>query len=450
MDVATKTVLEPGRDLEVVEEAQVLVVGGGPAGVSAALASARLGVDTLLVERYGYLGGLATGGLVLLIMPMSDADGQLWVRGICEELVERLHAIGGALYPARETLGSEDKQLVQYWVSRGCRFFAPEGRIVFNVLLDPELFKCVLNELVGEAGVRLLFHSWASNVIIDGNRVRGVVIESKSGRQAVLCEVVIDATGDGDLCAFAQVPFETKIDPHLRSSKLAFVFRVANVDLQKLLKFKLANHAEYEALMREVESLGGFSMWLPTSREDSVWFNNFISGLTGLSVKDLTKIEVEGRKRMLLTHNFFKKKVPGFEKSYIADTASQTGVRATRRLIGRYVLTKNDIDSGIPHPDTVAVFPARQWVSSLKSSLVYFPYRCLLPSGVENLLVAGRCFSGDDFAQDVLSPIQCCIAMGQAAGTAAALCLREKVNPANLAYDILKKHLVANGVPLPD
>jgi hypothetical protein len=449
MDERIRMITEPAREVKVCREAEVVVVGGGPAGVAAAVASARNGADTVLVERYGHLGGLATGGLVLLIMPMSDEAGRQQIAGLCQEMVERLDAMGGAVHPTKEELGSGDKELVSYWLSRGCRFFAQEGRVTLNVLFDPEMFKCVLNDMVAESGVKLYLHSWGSRCIMGEEAARGIIFESKSGRQAILGKVVVDTTGDGDMFASAGAPFDAETDPAIRSSKLAMVFRVGNVDFSRLGPFRQSRPKEYDGLMRELEGFGGFTMYLRTLREDVVWFNSFLGNMDGLNVEDLTAVEVDGRKRMLLTHQFFKKNVPGFEESFIVDTASQIGVRATRRLIGEYVITEEDLQTGRLHEDTIAVIPARQWIPSIRSPLVHIPYRALLPLKKENLLVAGRCLSSDQAANNALAPIQCCVAMGEAAGTGAALATKNNVCPGRIDYRALQKRLLAQGVPLP-
>ena len=440
---------EPARDVNICREADVIVVGGGSAGVAAAVASARNGADTVLVERYGHLGGLATGGLVILIMPMSDESGKQQIAGLCQEMIERLDVTGSCVHPAKHELGSDDPRILDYWRSRGPGFFTKNGRVTFNALFDPEMFKCVLNDMVEEAGVKLFLHCWGSRCIVDQNKAVGVVFESKSGRQAILGKTIIDTTGDGDMFASAGAEFDKSTDSKLRSSKLALVFRIANIDLKKVDQFRESKETEYARLMSEIEGMGGFSMFIKTWREDVVWFNNFLPGLDGLNIEDLTWVEINARKRMLITYSFFKQNVPGFENAFILDTASQVGVRATRRLIGKYVVTEDDLQSGKLHEDTIAVIPARQWAPSLRSSLAYIPYRALVPRGMENLLTAGRCFSADQVANDILAPIQCCVALGQAAGTAAALALDNASSPSKVNPRILQERLVKQGVPLP-
>jgi hypothetical protein len=392
---------------------------------------------------------MATGGLVILIMPMSDAAGRQQIAGLCQEMVDRLDERGSAVHPSKEELGSNDRERVSYWLSRGCPFFAMEERITLNVLFDPEMFKCVLNDMVEEAGVKLFLHSWGCKTVVEENAVRGVIFESKSGRQAILGKVVVDSTGDGDMFASAGAEFDATMDPSIRSATLALVFRVGNVDFTRLRTFQELRPGEYDELMRDVEGLGGFTLYVRTFREDVVWFNSNLPGLDGLNVEDLTWVEVNGRKKMLITYDFFRRNVPGFENAYIMDTASQVGVRGSRRLVGEYTITEQDVHAGRLHEDTIAVIPARQWAPALRSPLIYIPYRSLLPRRVENLLVAGRCLSSDQFANNILSPIQCCVAVGQAAGTAAALAIRNGISPRSVDRRTLQERLAAQGVPLP-
>jgi flavin-dependent dehydrogenase len=199
------TILEPARSINVFREADVVVVGGGPAGIGAAVAAARSGVDTVLVERYGHLGGMATGGLVVFIPHLSDGSTNQQIGGNCQEWIDRLDRLGGAVHPDKNELGSTDKEVVEKW--RNYFSFVPNGRVRHRVYVDPELLKCVLVDMVEEAGVNLFLHTWGCRAITggrtDGKRVEGVVFESKAGRQAILGKVIIDTTGDGGSCGNA-------------------------------------------------------------------------------------------------------------------------------------------------------------------------------------------------------------------------------------------------------
>jgi hypothetical protein len=443
-----KIIHEPAREVNVCKEADVVVVGGGPAGIAAAVASARNGAKTVLLERYGHLGGLASGGLVTLIMPMSDGTNTPQIAGICQEIVDRLDAVGAALHPKMEDLGSSKPELVDYW--KNFSFCVIDGKIRLSVFMEPEILKCVLNDMAEEAGVKLLLHSWVVRALVDKNVVQGIVFESKSGRQAVLGKVVIDTSGDGDVFASAGAPFESKMTPEMRSSRLALVFRIGNINPDKFYSFRKENAQAYGELVKELENLRGFTMFLRTSREDVIWVNNNIPGLSGLDVNDLTWLEVDGRKRMRITYDFLKKRMPGFENSFIVDTASQIGVRCSRRLSGEYVLTAKEVFAGVVFPDTIAMGPDFRHEFSPEHPHWHIPYRSLLPRRVKNMLVAGRCLSADAVANDILAPIQYCFAMGQAAGTAAALAVKDNVNPGQVDIKKLQARLSAQNVPLPD
>ncbi|MBN1188130.1 MAG: FAD-dependent oxidoreductase [Dehalococcoidales bacterium] len=442
-----RTIQEPDREIKVFKEADVVVVGGGPAGFSAAVAASRNGADTVLLERYGHLGGMASGGLVMVIMPMSDGTSQQQIGGICQEVIERLDRTGSAIHPGKEDLGSSDSQLIARW--KRFAFSVIEGRIRMSATLDPEALKCVLNDMVTESGTTLLLHSWGVRALVENNVMKGVVFESKSGRQALLGRTVIDATGDGDIFASAGAPYDARMNPQMRSSHLALTFRIGNIDSKKYLDFRSSDAAGFAERMRELEKMGGFTHYISTTREDVIWVNNAVGGLDPLDVSDLSRLEVEGRRCILTTHRYLQKYIPGFENSYILDTASQIGVRSSRRLLGEHVLTEKEIFSGVVFPDTIVKCPDFRHTFSPEHPHWHIPYRSLIPCQINNLLAAGRCFSSDLVANDLLAPIQFCIAMGQAAGTAAALSMKEGVSVRDLDYKLLQKCLARQDVLLP-
>ena len=219
-----ESIFEPARETKVLKEADVLVVGGGVAGAAAAVAAARNGAKTVLIERYGHLGGLATGGLVLVIMPMSDGKEKLQVAGICREIVARLDAYGGCVHPEEKDLGSSDKELISYW--RQYPFCAIENHVVMSVPFNPEMLQLVLNDMIEDSGANLYLHCWGCQAILEENAVKGVVFESKQGRHAVLARVTIDTTGDGDILATAGAEYTDNVTHELRAH-MALPFRLA-------------------------------------------------------------------------------------------------------------------------------------------------------------------------------------------------------------------------------
>jgi len=466
---ALKTVTEPVRKISVVDEVDVVVVGGGPAGVAAAIAAGRSGAKTVLIERYGYLGGMATGGLVILIPHLSDGTKERQVLGICQEMIDRLDALDAVIHPRYEDLGSTDPKLVNKW--KEYLFFVIGNKVRLSVIVDPEILKCVLNDMMEEAGVKLFLHSWGTQALMEEGLVRGVIFESKSGRQAILSKVVVDTTGDGDIFATAGASFDGQLDPRARISRLALIFQIANVDTGRFSAFMAEEPHVYGELMYQLESMGGFSLILRSHREDVVWVNNYFPKwipnymdsfvtetpddagksqiLSALSFKDLTWVEIHARKGMLITYNFLKKNVPGFDKSFIMNVAPQIGTRGSRRLLGEYVVTEKDIRSGTIFSDTIGLCPPIDANVSPERPHMCIPYRSLLPREVENLLVAGRCFSSDLVANDVLNIIPYCIVMGQAAGTAAAIAAKAGLTPRNIDVKSLQLSLITQNVVLP-
>ena len=433
---------------DIYAEADVVVVGGGPGGHSAAVAAARNGVKTILVERYGHLGGMSTGGIVIQIPHMSDGGKEPVIAGLSLEWLERLDMIGGTLRPRMQDLGSDDEKLVKKWR----RFFGNviNGKIEHTAWVDPELLKCVLNDMVEEAGIKLLLHSWGVRAITEGTQVKGVVFESKSGRQAILGKIIIDGTGDGDLLPSAGAAFDDFLEPKARSSMLALVFRLGNCDYQKYCDFKESDPQKFEELMQGLSKAAGtYLLPLPSPRNDVMWFNNWIPDLVCTKVEDLTRLEIDMRKKMFKGHAFLKKNFPTFSNSFILDTASQTGTRGSRRLIGKYIITKDDFQNCKKFKDTIAVFPRLGPPNTTDVKRVYIPYRALVPEKIEGLLVAGRSFSSDFAANNMANLIPHCIAMGQAAGTAAAIAIQQNISPNKISYVTLQRNLRKQGVVLP-
>jgi hypothetical protein len=448
-----KTIKERARETKVIREADVVVVGGGPGGIGAAVSAARNGADTVLIERYGYLGGMGTGGLVTIIPQLTDYTGKQQIVGITQEWIDRLIARNAVDYPKKEHWGSIDKDLVRYYFQRSF-FMTRLDRVAYAAIIDAEISKYILNEMVEEAGVKVYCHAWGTEPIMEGNHCKGVIIESKSGRQAILGKVVIDSTGDGDLFPYAGIDYEDKIPPNFRIANLALCFWVDGVDLKKAMEFRQKNMQQFMELSRKSVEAGGQGGFFTSNLPDQdaiVWFHNRYPNKSQIDVEELTRVESVGRKTAIKTLEFYKKNMPGFEKSFLVLTGPQLGTRSSRRMIGEYQLTEKDLADNQPFEDTIAIFPdLDRGQDSLDHPNMYIPYRCLLPKNVDNFLVACRAFSSDVHVQDYFNLIPHCIAFGEAAGTAAALALKAGVGVKNVDIKALQKQLAKQGVPLPD
>jgi hypothetical protein len=444
---------EKARDTKVIRQADVVVVGGGPGGIGAAVSAARNGADTVLIERYGYLGGMGTGGLVTIIPQLTDYTGKQQIIGLTQEWIDRLIARNAVDMPKKEHWGSLDKELVRYYFQRSF-FMTRLDRVVYAAIIDAEISKFILNEMVEEAGVKVYCHAWGTEPIMEGNHCKGVIIESKSGRQAILGKVVIDSTGDGDLFPYAGIEFEDDIPPNFRIANLALVFWVDGVDFKKAMEFRQKNPKEFMELSRQAMQAGGQGGFMPSNlpnQEAVVWFHNRYPNKSQVDVEELTRVEFEGRKVAVKTLDFYRKNMPGFEKSFLVLTGPQLGTRSSRRMVGEYQLTQKDLADNQPFEDTIAIFPdLDRGQDSLDHPNMYIPYRCLLPKNVDNMFVACRAFSSDMHVQDYFNLIPHCIAFGEAAGTASALALRAGVGIKDVDIKALQKQLAKQGVPLPD
>jgi hypothetical protein len=424
---------EPARDLRIAARADVLVVGGGPAGFSAAVAAARQGASVCLVERYPYLGGLASGGMVLVLDDMC-AGAEITVRGICSELVDRMRARGLAVYPPEPERG-HDPAMFRKWSRWGLFDFNVRTRphpICYAVAFDPDGWKRASDDMVQEAGIDLRLHSQFARSIVRDGRVAGVVVESKAGREAIMGDVVIDATGDLDVAASAGAAFSEG------AYMVTTVFRLGGVDTDEAERFQFEEperYAELDLAARRVIGGSWDYWWLKTPLPGIVWCNcPHMTGLDGLKVEDLTRAEFEGRRRIHAMVDHVRANLPGFAHCYVVDVAPQTGVRQTRMLEGEYVVTKSDITQRFHFRDSVA-----------RGRDYYTPYRALLPRGIDQLLVAGRHYSATPQAQKISREIPPCMAMGEAAGVAAAMALSAGTTVRDVDVTELQRRLRAVG-----
>lgn len=400
----------------VASRSDVLVVGGGPAGVSAAVTAARSGMSVTLIERYSYLGGLASGGMVLVLDDMINGQ-EISVTGIVSEYIERLQRMGLAVVPPVEDRAMS-QQLWNKWGRYGTFDFHSHSHpkpICYAAAFDPDGWKRVSNDLVREAGVNLVLHSFFSRPIVDDGVMKGVIVETKAGPRAHLASVVIDTTGDIDVASRAGAEF-------IQGSYITtLVFRLGGVDTRRAEEFEQQNPKEARAINKKAKRILGGAWelwWLKTPLEGVVWCNApHMSGFDGTDPRSLTEADFGARDRITEAVDYVRENLPGFEKAFVLDTAPQIGVRQTRLLQGEYVMTKDDVVQRRHFPDTVA-----------RGRDYYYPYRSLLPTKVDQLLVAGRHYSATSDAQKSSREIPPCMAMGQATAVAASLAVQQGIN----------------------
>ena len=459
-----RMISEPAREVKVLKEADVVVVGGGPGGVASAIAAARMGARTVLLERYGHLGGMATGGLVNIFPNLSDISGKQRIFGLNQEIIDRMKARNAAFSPNQEDWGTTDRKIVDYYLDANMGWFyvrkdpnlGGRERVLYTAVLDPEVLKAELNDMVAEAGADLLLHCWGTRPIVEGNTVRGVFFESKSGRQAILAKVVIDSTGDGDIFVGAGAEFDSELKSNVRTA-LAFSFWIANVDMAKLNDFRQSQPERYTQLLQQLAEAGGHAHYfngLLKNQEGVLWFHSFDikpQAADAMDVEELTRWDVKGRKKALITYEFLRKNMPVCERCFLMQAGPQLGTQGGRRVIGEYILTPRDMESDEVFEDTIVVLANNDNGDiSAKHPAICVPYRCLVPVKVDGLLVACRAFSSQASVNQWFNIIPPCICYGQAAGTAAALAVRAGLQPRHVDYKELQANLRKQGVDLPN
>lgn len=417
----------------VAAECDVVVVGGGPAGMSAAVAAARNGASVTLVERYPHLGGMAAGGMVLVLDDIVDED-EITVRGIAQEMIDRLEAMGLAVYPPPEDRVLNEAAW-EKWRRWGAIDFHQPGEIkpiVYSVAFDPEGWKTAAHDMITESGVTLRLHSPFQSPIMEGDRINGVICHTKTGPEALLAETVIDCSGDADVAFTAGSPFVQG------SYLVTTVFRLGNVDTGTAMAFdRQEPRAAYELDREAKRILGGAweHWWLLTPLPGIVWCNApHMTGYDGLTPLDQTAANDEGRRRVAELLEFARQRIPGFEHAVLVDVAPQLGVRQTRLIRGDYVVTKDDVVKRRHFHDSIA-----------RGRGYYTPYRALLPQGTHGLLVAGRHYSVEPDAQKLSREIPPCMAMGEAAGVAAAMAVDTATDLRDIDVATLQRKLRSQG-----
>jgi hypothetical protein len=422
------------KAIGVTYETDILVVGSGSAGATAAIAAARQGAEVTLVERYGFMGGIST------------------------QVLDTFYGFYTPGQTARKVVGGVPDLVVEALMARQMALLRPNtygaGQ---GITYDPETLKTIWEGLAQQAGVRLLYHTFVIDALLAQERVCGVVAANKSGLIALKAGVVIDASGDADVAAAAGVPFEGAKEGPVQS--LTTTFRLLNVDSER------ARQVKKKELHQLIQAAAGSGQYDLPRREGSI----HITPLEGVMATNMTRVmnidptdpvqltaaEIEGRRQALEYTRFLRDKVPGYERAAIANLSTQIGVRESRRIFGQYRLTRQDVLAARKFEDAIAKCGApiedhhaggdTRWEYLPEGETYDIPYRCLLPQDVAGLLVAGRCLSADHDAHASVRSMGQCMAMGQAAGIAAVIAARKKCSPAEISTAELRQTLAEIG-----
>jgi hypothetical protein len=430
---------EAARDIPLHARCDVLVVGGGPSGVAAAVAAGRMGAHVMLMERHNHLGGLSTGGLVIWIDRMTDWAGQLVIRGFAEEFLARLPAAAKA-GPPPALWGARDAATAAWWQQRTSAF---HGTVTHSPTCCPETMKLAAQQMVLEAGGELLFHAWGAEPIVEDNTVRGVFFESKQGRRAILAAVTVDATGDGDLYARAGARFEDDIDANDIHHCMNTSWLFGGVDMPRHLRWRRERPEEWSAfLQRGREKLRLFDKAFVSWRDDvALFMGPRLSGYSAVDVEDLTAAEILSHRLMGEHLALYREAAPGFENAFLMLSAPQLGVRHARRLVGVARVTRDGWDGRV-RADEIGVSPSL----APKFPNVSVPYGALVPEALDGLLAPGRHLSCDPNSHSFLREIPQCWLTGQAAGVAAAMAAARGMAPRAVPVAELQAALRAQGV----
>lgn len=446
MNNAENIIIEKEKKTEILAYCDVLVVGGGPAGISCAIGSSRAGVNTIIIEKFGCLGGVITT-VGMETLGWYRYEGTTDCTGIGIEMEKIAQKMGGTIkWPYND-----------------------------SQCLDADFFKVVADKLMEDNNIKSILHCYAVDVIIENNIIKGIITESKSGRKAILAKRIIDCTGDADICHLAGCPY-TVLDKKERMA-VTQVFNCAGIDKDKFLNYTENEKKTYSDWNSESEGWN-INEEGESNKEDNLRTpyiqnkNNNISGtwssisdageatnlnlihLKGydcLDVNDLTKAEIEGRKKTLEAIKTLKENIPGFEKAKLRNFGMTLGTRDSRKIIGEYNLTKNDVINQGKFYDSIGIFPEfvdGYNILTLPTTGRYFqvPFRCLVPLKIENLLTAGRCVAGDKISHAAMRNMMACTVTGQGAGVASAISLKNNEIVRNVNINDLQRELIKQGV----